>query len=257
MTQKQRLHIQIPRPEERSPVEYGLFVESCFFALGISAEVENGPLPAQLDEVDQHLLSKGLRPTPALRGPLVGIMRLSERCQENPQYQALMARCGALLDLIPHLPPDLMLEGAEADGPHPVVFEMAAEMHLNANFTFMRSLFLQEARSRLSKYPCVQQALAGKLVGALQSRFPEMLHSDLRSVRLFLGGEVPLVEVWRQWQMGYLYLMDVPQRPGQERCTMIANLTLALRWLMEAPLETLVRIDPKGCLFNPQTCKQA
>ena len=251
MTQKQRLHIQIPRPEQRSPVEYGLFVEACFYALSVSAEVENSPLPAELDSVDIHLLNNGLRPTPALRGPMVGIIRLGEYySREHPQYKALLIRCGALLDLLPYLSQDLILAGARAYGPHPVVFETAAEMHLSAGFGFMQGVFVQEARSRLPKYPCAQQALSGDLLGALQARFPGSLHKDLRSVRLIFGGEVPYLEVRRRKQPAYLPLPEVPQRFGVEDCTRIANLALALRWLMEAPLEALVNLDPDRCLFN-------
>ena len=250
MTPKRRLHIQIPRSEERSPVEYGLFVEAFFFALSVSAEVENSPMPDHLDEVDQRLLQSGLRPTPALRAPLVGIMRLSERCQEDPQYRALLARCGALLDLLPRLPQDLILGGANSLGPHPVVFETAAEAHLNADFAFTPGPFLQEARCRLPKYPDVQQVLGGEALSALQARFPEALRNDLRSVRLIFGGEVPYLEVRRRKQPAYLPLPEVPQRFGVEDCTRIANLALALRWLMEAPLEALVNLDPDRCLFN-------
>ena len=258
MTPKRLLHIQIPRSEERSPVEYGLFVEAFFFALSVSAEVENSPMPDHLDEVDQRLLQSGLRPTSALRAPLVGIMRLSERCQEDPQYRALLARCGALLDLLPRLPQDLILGGANSLGPHPVVFETAAEAHLNADFAFTPGPFLQEARCRLPKYPDVQQVLGGEALSALQARFPEALRNDLRSVRLFFGAGLPTLIVYRRRcrRPACLPLVGVPQRSGAETGALVANLALALRWLMETPLETFVRFDPEGRLFNPQTCKQ-
>ena len=239
MTPKRRFHIQLPRPEERSPLDYGLFVEALFHALQIKAQVESEPLPDQLDMVDLFWLKQGVRPTPANRSGLVALDVLNDAYAHHPQRDALLNRCSALFDLFPLLPQDLMLRSASGlCAWNLAVYETAATSHLHCGLGFAPAYFIAEARRLLPKYPHCDELTRGRLLRPLRKRFGNALRSDLGNVTLRLGrpwlwlvveyrgfGRLPAV-----FEM--CWMPEVAKVENDFPQTM-SQLCQALKWLME------------------------